>query len=269
MVAKLLVYAPLLFACGALAGLSAGLLGVGGGIIVVPFLYHVYTALGLGTELAMPLAVGTSLATIVLTSGVAARGHHRRGTVDWPMVRGWLPPVMLGVALGAGYSFVTSGASLKTLFGMLLAVTALHMFVATFRPVSVGRELPGRRMQSALGVAVGSLASVLGIGGGTLMVPLLNLYHYQIHRAVATGSVFGVVISLPATFAYVAGGWGETALPAGSTGYVDWIAFALLVPASILFVPLGVRLAYRLDVTLLKRVFALFLIAVGLEMALG
>lgn len=269
MVGKLVLYAPLLFACGALAGLSAGLLGVGGGIVIVPFLYHVYTVLGLGTELAMPLAVGTSLATIVLTSGVAAHGHHRRGTVDWAMVRSWTSPVMIGVALGAAYSLVASGASIKVLFGVLLTFTALHMLITTFRPVTVSRDLPGPRAQSALGVAVGGLASVLGIGGGTLMVPLLNLYTYPIHRAVATGSVFGVIISIPATLAYVVGGWGEAALPAGSTGYVDWLAFALLVPASILFVPLGVRLAYRLEVTPLKRVFALFLVAVGLEMTFG
>lgn len=269
MIAKLAIYAPMLVACGALAGLSAGLLGVGGGIVIVPFLYHVYAALGLGTELGMPLAVGTSLATIVITSAVAAGGHHRRGTVDWALVRRWMPAVMLGVALGVGYSLVAAGASLKVLFGTLLTLTALHMFIATFRPVEVACALPGRRTQSALGVAVGGLASVLGIGGGTLMVPLLNLYHYPIHRAVATGSVFGVVISLPATFAYVIGGWDVPALPVASTGYVDWLAFALLVPASMLCVPLGVRLAYRLDVTLLKRVYSAFLIVVGLEMALG
>lgn len=268
MFAHLTLVAPLLLACGALAGLSAGLLGVGGGIIVVPFLYHVYTALGLDTGIAMPLAVGTSLATIVLTSAVSARGHHRRGTVDWALIRAWMPRVLIGVGLGVGYSLVASGASIKSLFGWLLTTAALHMLVTTFRPVTVAPQLSGDKAQTALGVLVGGLASVLGIGGGTLMVPLLNLYAYPIHRAVATGSVFGVIISIPAAVVYALSGWGRPGLPEAATGFVDWFAFALIVPASILFVPLGVRLAYRLKVTPLKRVFAVFLVVVGLKMAL-
>jgi uncharacterized protein len=266
MTANVIILVPVLLACGAFAGTTAGLLGVGGGIVIVPLLYHVYTALAIATEIAMPLAVGTSLATIVLTSTVSARSHNRRGTVDWALIRYWAPAVVIGVVLGMAASFVISGASLKAAFGTLLTVASLHMLVTTFRPITLATELPSRPAQSTLGVIVGGFSALLGIGGGTMMVPILNLYSYPIHRAVATASVFGVIIAVPATAAYIVGGWGRSGLPLASTGFVNWLAFAILVPATMRFAPLGVRLAYRLNVTQLKRVFALFLLAVGIKM---
>ncbi len=266
MSADIFALLPLLLACGAFAGTAAGLLGVGGGIVIVPLLFHLYAGFNVPADVAMPLAVGTSLATIVLTSMVSARSHNRRGTVDWALIKFWAPLVLLGVAMGIAASLIISGRALKSVFGVLLMAASGHMIVTTYRPVVFSPHLPGRPVQSILGVLVGGLSSLLGIGGGTLMVPLLSLFSYPIHRAVATASVFGVIISIPAAIAYAVSGWGRQGLPVASTGFVNWLAFALLVPATMLFAPLGVRLAYRLNVVQLKRVFAVFLIMVGIKM---
>lgn len=264
--AQLLLFVVALLACGVVAGVLAGLLGVGGGIVIVPMLFHVFLAYGIAPATAMPLAVGTSLSTIVLTSVISARHHHRRGTVDWTLARRWLAPVLVGVVLGTALAQVVPGATLKVAFGILATVVAVHMLASAGHALRISAGLPGAMAQRLLGVAVGAVSSLLGIGGGTMMVPLLSAFSYPIHRAVATASVFGFVIAVPATAAYLLAGWGRADLPTGSTGYVNWLAFATLVPATMLFAPLGVRLAYRLQVLQLKRVFALFLLAVGVKM---
>jgi uncharacterized membrane protein YfcA len=256
-----------LVACGVVAGILAGLLGVGGGIIVVPMLYYVFSSHGIAPNTAMHLSVGTSLSTIVLTSWVSARNHHRCGSVDWSLVRGWVPTVLIGVVAGIALAHSFSGLVVKSLFGALLMAVSVHMLISARQALSVFDRLPDRPAQTALGVLVGGASSLLGIGGGTLMVPLLSLYSYPIHRAVATSSVFGFVISVPATLGYVINGWHVPGIPNGSSGYVNWSAFAALVPATMLCAPLGVKLAYRLNVSQLKRAFAFFLFAVGLKMA--
>ena len=252
--------------CGVFAGILAGLLGVGGGIVIVPMLYHVFTVYGVGPNVAMPLSVGTSLSTIVLTAWVSARNHHRRGGVDESVVRQWFVPVLIGVVIGTLTGHFISGALMKTLFGVLLVLVALHMIISTRHALSFFSGLPSRSIQSALAVVVGSISAMLGIGGGTVMVPMLTLFSFPIHRAVSTASVFGLIISIPATLGYLYSGWGVAGLPFGSTGYVNWLAFASLVPATMLCAPLGVKLAYRLNVAQLKRVFAVFLLIVGIKM---
>lgn len=261
-----LILIPLLLACGAAAGVLAGLLGVGGGIVIVPMLYHVFTGVGLETALAMPLSVGTSLSTIVLTSIVSARGHHRRGTVDWLLVRRWVPWMLVGVFAGTALGGWVNGALLKTTFGALLVIVSVHMLITSVRKPRLSDHLPGAGGQRALASLIGGFSAMLGIGGGTLTVPILNLFAYPMHRAVGTAAVFGFVISVPATLGYIISGWGRAGLPLASTGYVNWLAFALLVPATMLFAPVGVRLCHGLDVARLKQVFAVFLGLVGLKM---
>lgn len=255
-----------LLGCGVVAGVLAGLLGVGGGIVIVPMLYHVFTVYGVGPEVAMPLSVGTSLSTIVMTAWVSARTHHRRGGVDETLVRAWFVPVLIGVAVGTLAAHFIPGTAMKTLFGVLLILVSLHMLASARHALNLFASLPSRGIQRALATVVGALSSMLGIGGGTVMVPLLTLFSFPIHRAVATSSVFGLIISIPATLAYLYSGWGAPGLPLGSTGYVNWLAFAALVPATMLCAPLGVKLAYRLNVGQLKRIFAVFLLAVGIKM---
>lgn len=266
---QLMWFVLTLLAGGALAGVLAGLLGVGGGIVIVPMLYHVLQAYGVGADVAMPLAVGTSLSTIVLTSLVSARKHHRHGGVDWALLRAWFWPVVVGVGVGTAAAQWVPAAGLRIGFGILAVLVAAHMLLTARRALSPFDQLPRQSMQRLLGVGVGAVSSLLGIGGGTVTVPLLSLFSYPIRRAVATAAVFGFVIAVPATIGYVAAGWGVPGRPPGSSGYVNWLAFAAVVPATMLLAPLGVRLAYRLEVTRLKQVFALFLLAVGIKMALA
>jgi len=257
-----------LLACGVFAGVLAGLLGVGGGIVIVPMLYHVFTLYGVAPGMAMPLSVGTSLSTIVLTAWVSARNHHRRGGVDESLVRSWFFPVLIGVAIGTLVAHFISGTAMKSLFGALLILVSVHMLISARHALSVFAGLPARGFQGFLALLVGGFSAMLGIGGGTLMVPILTLFSFPIHRAVATASVFGLIISIPATLGYIYSGWGTAGLPPGSTGYINWLAFASLVPATMLCAPLGVKLAYRLNVMQLKRVFAVFLLIVGIKMVL-
>ena len=259
---------PLLLGTGAFAGVLAGLLGVGGGIVIVPILFHIFTGFGVETSLAMPLSVGTSLSTIVLTSMVSARKHYAKGGVDTDLVKRWLPPVLIGVVIGSLAPLVVDGARMKTTFGVMLVVVSLHMLATSRGKVELFDRLPTQPLQRLLAILVGGFSALLGIGGGTLMVPLLTLFAFPIHRAVSTASVFGLIISIPATLVYVANGWQVGGTPPLTTGYVNWAAFVVLVPMTMWFAPLGVKLAYRLDVTQLKRVFAVFLCLIGLKMAL-
>ncbi len=261
-----LVLFPILLACGAGAGVLAGLLGVGGGIVIVPLLYHVFVALHVELSVAMPLAVGTSLSTIILTSFMSVRAHNRRGTIDWALIRRWVPFILLGVGVGMAAASLVSAHALRVLFGVLLVVVSVHMLIAGRRSLAVAPALPGQGTQRVLGTTIGGLSALLGIGGGTLAVPLFSLFSYPIHRAVATAAVFGLVISIPATLGYVLEGWGHADLPTASTGFVNWLGFAALVPATMAFAPLGARLAYRLNVRQLKAAFAVFLLLVGLKM---
>ncbi len=259
---------PMLLIAGAFAGILAGLLGVGGGIVIVPLLFHLFTGFGVSASLAMPLAVGTSLSTIVLTAMMSARSHYKRGNVDTDLVRQWILPVLAGVAIGALAPRVIDGAQVKTVFGGMLIAVSAHMLASNRWRLQLFDRLPALPAQVPMAVLVGGFSALLGIGGGTLMVPLLTLFGFAIHRAVSTASVFGLVISVPATLLYVANGWGQPDLPPLSTGYVNWAAFAALVPMTMAFAPLGVKLAYRLNVPQLKRAFALFLFIVGIKMVL-
>ena len=177
-------------------------------------------------------------------------------------------PVLVGVVLGSLASLVIDGVNVKTAFGIMPVAVSLHMLASSYWKLQLLGQLPPRFVQAALAVVLGALSALLGIGGGTLMVPLLTLFAFPIHRAVSTASVFGFVISVPATLVYITNGWGVAGLPPLSTGYVNWAAFAILVPMTMWFAPIGVRLAYRLNVPQLKRAFSVFLCLVGLKMVL-
>jgi len=152
-------------------------------------------------------------------------------------------------------------------FGLVLV--SMHMLASSRWKIELFSTLPPGALQNLLAVLVGGLSALLGIGGGTLMVPLLTLFAFPIHRAVSTASVFGLIISVPATMIYIVNGWDVSGLPQFSTGYVNWVAFAILVPMTMWFAPLGVKLAYRLNVPQLKGVFAVFLCIIGIKMVLA
>ncbi|RXJ97272.1 hypothetical protein CRV00_00085 [Malaciobacter molluscorum] len=265
---ELLILIPILLGSGIIAGLLAGLLGVGGGIVIVPMLYHIFMYMHIDISIAMPLAIGTSLSTIVVTSIISARSHHKKGGIDWELSKRWIPFVIFGVLLGTISSKFIDGSNLKFMFGVLLLIISINMIVSSFKTLVISNELPGKFRQSIFATLLGVFASMLGIGGGTLMVPLLTLFSFPIHRAVSTASIFGLIISVPATISYIIIGWNIENLPIASTGYVNWIAFIILVPMTMFFAPFGVKLAYKLNVKQLKIAFAVFLACVGLKMVL-
>ena len=266
---SLFILLPLLLLCGAIAGLLAGLLGVGGGIVIVPMLYHVFSFVGVDDAVVMPLAIGTSLATIIASSFMSARGHYARGNVDLDLVRRWSLGVILGVILGTWLGSTLPSEILRMVFGGFMSLVAFHMFFTSRRKLEVSDHLPKAGWQRFMAGGVGTVASMLGIGGGTLVVPLLNFFSYPMHRAVGSAAMVGMIVSLPAAMGYVATGWGLASLPPGSTGYVNWLAFAALVPMTMLFAPLGVQLCQKLDVVRLRKLFSLVLVAVGLKMLLA
>lgn len=262
-----------LFAAGLLftglcAGILAGLLGVGGGIVIVPVLYHVFTALGLDPAIKMHLAVGTSLATIIPTSILSARAHHRRGAVDLDLLRRWAAAVALGVVAGTAIAGLVKGTVLTSVFAAVaLAVAANMAFRRDGSAVADG--LPTLPVQWGLAALIGGFSAVMGIGGGTLSVPVLTAFRYPIHRAVGTASALGLVIAVPGTIGFLLSGLARTDLPPLSVGYVNLVGVALIIPATMLAAPLGAHLAHRLNTGGLRKAFAVFLFLTSLRMLAG
>ena len=261
----LLPLAALLLATGLVAGLAAGLLGVGGGIVVVPVLFHVFTELGVDPAVRMHLAVGTSLATIVVTAWRSVASHRARGSVDEALLRSWVAPVLLGVALGSAAAGAASGATLTGVFATVALAVAVHM--------GFGREswrlaatLPGGAGRLAIGGGIGFFSVLMGLGGGTLGVPTLTLFGVSIHRAVGTAAGLGLVIAIPGSAVFAASGWSAPDLPPFSIGYVNALGFALIVPATAAAAPYGARLANAASVRVLRRLFAAFLAFTSLRM---
>lgn len=261
----LIALAAAMAATGLVSGLLAGLLGVGGGIVIVPLLFNVFPLFGIPEAMQMKLAVGTSLATIIPTSIVSARKHRASGAMDEALLRSIWLPMVLGVALGTALAVQVRGEGLTAVFGMVALLVALNMGF-TGIDFRVADTLPDGPPRAALGIGMGSVSAMMGIGGGTLGVPILSMFGYPIRSAVATSSVFGLIISVPATIGFVWGGWNDPNLPPLSLGYVSLIGFALIAPTSIIATPWGVKLAHSIPPLWLKRAFAIFLAATSLRM---
>lgn len=263
--AQWITVAALLLAAGAGAGVVAGLLGVGGGIVVVPVLFHLFTHLGIDEAVRMKLAVGTSLATIVATAWASARAHYKRGTVDREFLRAYGPPIVLGVLVGSATASLVRGPVLTGVFAAVALVVAAHIAFGNPR-WRLGEAPPQGLARWPLGGAIGALSAMMGIGGGTLTVPVMTLFGFPVHRAVGTAAAMGFVIGVPGTLGFVLGGFGQAGLPPFSLGYVSLAGLALIAPTSMLCAPYGARLAHRLDTKALRRVFAVFLGFTSLRM---
>ncbi|MCQ4161144.1 sulfite exporter TauE/SafE family protein [Roseomonas sp. GC11] len=253
---------------GLLSGTLAGLLGVGGGIVIVPVLFNVFPLLGIEEVVRMKLAVGTSLATIIPTSIVSARKHHAKGAIDTALLRAIWPSMILGVALGTVLAIWLKGDALSAVFATIALLVALNMgFTGVdFKLRDTTPRGPGLW---GIGGFIGTVSAMMGIGGGTVGVPILSMFGTPIRAAVATASVFGLIISIPATIGFVSGGWGAAHLPPLSLGYVNLVGFALIVPSSIIATPWGVHLAHTIPPLMLKRAFALFLALTAARMFHG
>lgn len=251
-------------ATGAFAGLLAGLLGVGGGLIIVPILALSFAAQGVAGEVQMHLAIGTSLATIIFTSISSVTAHHRRGAVEWPVFHALTPGIVVGALLGALIARWLPTPSLRTLFGLFELFVALQMAL-NLKPAS-HRVLPGMLGMSSAGGVIGALSALVGIGGGTLTVPFLLWCNVTIQRAIATSAACGLPIAVAGAIGFVLSGWDNPHLPAASSGYLYWPALLGVVASSVLFAPLGAGLAHALPTAVLKRLFALLLLGLALRM---
>lgn len=249
---------------GAAVGFLAGLLGIGGGMVLVPMLVFVFTAKGFPVEHLMHMALATGLATIVFTSLSSVRAHHRHDGVDWRVTRAMAPGIVAGsLAAALGASFIPT-RPLAVFFTGFLFYAALQMFVEV-KP-KPARQLPGRAGLFAAGAGIGGASSVLAAGGAFMSIPFLVWCNVPIKRAIGTAAANGFPIALAGTAGYVAQGLRLQGLPEGTVGYVYLPALVLIVLASMPLAPLGARLAYRLPVRPLRMLFSLLLLALALRM---
>jgi uncharacterized membrane protein YfcA len=264
-IAVLIPFALGLALVGCLSGFLAGLLGVGGGIVVVPVLYHVLAAFDVDPALRAHIAVGTSLATIIPTSFQSIKAHHARGAVDGDLLKWWAPFVALGVLIGILLASVSSGTILTAIFGVVAALVALHMLL-TPEGMHLAKALPAKPFQALMAAVIGTISTLMGIGGGTLTVPTLSLCNYPVRRAVGTASVVGLVIALPGAIGFVANGWHVTNLPPLSLGYVNMAGFVAIAATSMFFAPLGAKVAHTINPKWLRRLFGIFLATTSTKM---
>ena len=249
---------------GLVSGFIAGLLGVGGGLVMVPVLVVLFAQQGFDPGWHMHLALGTSLAVIVLTSISSLRAHHAHGAVRWDTVRRIAPGIVLGTLLGAFAVRHLSDLGLRVFFVAFLFYAATQMWLE-YRP-KPSRELPGWPGMTAVGVVIGAVSSWVGIGGGTLSVPFQLWCNIKLHEAIGTSAAIGFPIAVAGAIGYGLSGYGAPGLPEWSLGFIYLPALAGIAAASWLTAPLGARLAHRLPIKRLKRIFALLLYALGLRM---
>lgn len=254
-----LVLGLAMLATGCVAGVLAGLFGIGGGVVIVPVLEAVLGFLGVDPAIRMHIAVATSLATIVPTSISSARAHHQRGAVDFDMVRRWAVFVLIGSLIGVFIASQVHSRILAIVFATLALFVAAR-FVLFPEVRSLRETVPKGPLLPTLLTGIGCASSMMGIGGGVFSVMTLTLFGVGIHRAVGTAALFGLAISLPATIGFVVSGWGDPRIPAGSLGYVNLIGFAAIAPATFLTAPLGARIAHALPEKKLSLLFGLFLV---------
>ncbi|MGG5807750.1 sulfite exporter TauE/SafE family protein [Falsiroseomonas sp. CW058] len=250
---------------GLVSGTLAGLLGVGGGIVIVPVLFNVFPLFGIAEAVQMKLAVGTSLATIIPTSIQSARKHFAKGTMDVALLRSLAPSIAVGVLLGTLLAIWLKGGALTLVFALVAVAVALNMGL-TGVEWRLRESFPSGAPRHGIGGFIGTVSAMMGIGGGTVGVPILSMFGAPIRGAVATASAFGIIIAVPATIGFVWAGLGNPLLPPASLGYVNLIGFALIVPTSMLAAPWGVKLAHSIPPLLLKRAFAAFLAVTALRM---
>lgn len=257
---------------GGLAGLSAGLFGIGGGAIIVPALFYAFTVLGYSSDVTMHMAVATSAAVIVVNAMRSVRAHHSHGAVDWGLLWPKNPLQSYAIWIGAG-AFIASlvlaprlsGENLTLLFAIVAMMISLQ-FIFGRPDFTLLETVPGGAARPVVGSFIGGLSALMGIGGGSLIVPLMVLCNVPIHRAVATASGFGFVIALPATIGFMISGWNVTGKPEFSIGYVNILGFLFIAALAFFTIPIGANLAHKLSQKKLKLIFGICLMIIALNM---
>jgi uncharacterized membrane protein YfcA len=246
-----------LVALGLFAGFLAGLLGIGGGMIMVPFVTMILTSKGYPADYTVKMAVATSLATICFTSISSVRAHHRRGAVLWPVVKVLAPGILVGSLVGAQVAVALPGKLLGILFAIFVAFSATQMFLN--RKPEPSRTLPGPLATFGVGSVIGVLSALVGAGGAFVSVPFMTWCNIKIHDAVGTSAALGFPIAFAGTLGYIWAGQGMPQMPPGSIGYLYLPGLLVISIASMLMAPLGARTAHRMDIRPLKKVFAVVL----------
>lgn len=236
-------------------GFLAGLLGIGGGMLMVPFITLIISSRGVSPDLAVKMAIATSMATIIFTSIASVRAHHKRGAVRWDIVRRLAPGIVLGSIVGSlGVFSLLKGSYLAIFFGLFVGFSATQMFID--KKPKPSRQMPGTAGQLAAGGFIGFLSGLVGAGGGFISVPFMTWCNVAIHSAVATSAALGFPIAVANVLGYVLSGMSVQGLPEGSFGYIWLPALAIIASASFFMAPVGARAAHKLPVSKLKRVFA-------------
>ena len=268
-----LILIAVLLVAGAVAGLTAGLFGIGGGAVMVPALFFALGALGYSSEITMHVAVATSAAVIIVNGLRSASRHGKRGSVDHQILALKRPLVSWGIWIGVGaFAAATliaprlSGEVLTLMF-VALAVVVGAQFIFGRPDVRLVDRVPGGAAPALGGSVIGALSALMGIGGGSISVPLMRFAGVPMHRAVGTAAAIGVLIAVPATVGYTISGRGVLGLPPGSVGYVNLWGFLAIVAASLPAVPLGVKVAHRMDAVRLQRIFGVLLLLIAANMA--
>jgi uncharacterized membrane protein YfcA len=255
----------LILAIGAFAGVVAGMLGVGGGIVLVPAFFFAFQGMGYAPSDLMQICVATSLATIIVTSLRSVQAHHKKGAVDWAILRGWGPGIAIGAASGVVVANWLSGAALMGVFGVLGCLVGLYMGFGKSE-WRLGDAMPAGAGRIVTSPMIGLLSVLMGIGGGSFGVPLMTLYGVAIHRAVATAAGFGAVIAIPSVIGFLLASGPVEGRPPLTIGQVNLVAFICVIAMTLITAPLGAKLAHAMDPKPLKRAFAVFIIIMALNM---
>jgi uncharacterized membrane protein YfcA len=262
---ELLVYFLGLLITGVVGGLIAGLFGVGGGIVIVPILFWIFTSLNFPNEILMHMAIGSSLATIIPTSISSARAHYLKGSMEIDIIKKWGGGIFLGAIIGGLAGKYFSANELKYLFASIAFVVALNMFLK--EPIKLGKSLPKFKIINVIiSSVIGFVSSLMGVGAGTLGVPTLVALSVPIHKAIGTAAALGLFIAIPATIGLAFSGFDVPNRPPMSIGYVNLIAFFIMFPLTVFFAPIGVKFAHRINQRLLKIIFGIFLIFTSVKM---
>ena len=249
---------------GAFAGFLAGLLGIGGGLIIVPVLVYLLPLSGMNNDLVMPMALATSLASIAFTSASAAFSHHKNNNIPWPLARKVALYVSIGSILGAFIAERLSSEALSHFFAGAVIVLASYMLMSI--KFTKTRDMPHVLVFSGISAVIGTFASLMGIAGGTVLIPVLNYFGVNVRHAMGIATVSGIAIAVFGSLGFIYTGLYQTQLPAYSLGYIYLPALFSIVLASLFFAKVGVKMASRLPVTTLKKVFSIFLIIIAIKM---
>jgi uncharacterized protein len=259
---EIAVFATAVAVSGVVSGLLAGIFGIGGGAVLVPVFYQVFGLLDVDESVRMHLSVGSSLAIIIPTSIRSFTSHKARGAVDMGLLRSFLIPVPLGVILASIAAAYISSEGLRIIFSVITVLVGLKLLFNR-EHWRIGQEIPGNPWRLVTGVVIGFFSTLMGIGGGVMNNTFMTLYGRPMHQAVATSSGVGVMIAIPGTIGYIRAGWGNPLLPIASTGFVNWIAVALIIPIALIITPYGVRIAHWLKKRHLEIAFGLFCLFVS------